>query len=142
MEKFNFTEIEDRFNQLGEDVSRFMNNIMKETRSGDGFKPETDVFIDEGNLIILIDLPGMSKKEIKLSVKNSTLTISGERKPESSEGFEIIKSERSFGRFSRAFSIPENVNSADIKASFSQGVLKIVIPENDSVESTEEIEIE
>ncbi len=142
MEKFNFTELEDRFSQLGEDVSRFVNNIIKETRTGDGFKPETDVFLDEGNLVILIDLPGMSKKEIKLSVKNSTLTISGERKPEISESFEIIKSERSFGRFSRAFSIPENVNSADIKASFSQGVLKIVIPKNDSVESTEEIEIE
>ncbi len=142
MEKFNFTELEDRFSQLGEDVSRFVNNIIKETRTGDGFKPQTDVFLDEGNLVILIDLPGMSKKEIKLSVKNSTLTISGERKPEISESFEIIKSERSFGRFSRAFSIPENVNSADIKASFSQGVLKIVIPKNDSVESTEEIEIE
>lgn len=142
MEKFNFTELEDRFSQLGEDVSRFVNNIIKETRSGDGFKPETDVFLDEGNLVILIDLPGMSKKEIKLSVKNSTLTISGERKPEISESFEIIKTERSFGRFSRAFSIPENVNSAEIKATFSQGVLKIVIPKNDSVESTEEIEIE
>lgn len=142
MEKFNFTELEDRFSQLGEDVSRFVNNIIKETRSGDGFKPETDVFLDEGNLIILIDLPGMSKKEIKLSLKNSTLTISGERKPITSESFEIIKTERSFGRFSRAFSIPENVNSAEIKATFSQGVLKIVIPKNDSVESTEEIEIE
>lgn len=142
MEKFNFTELEDRFSQLGEDVSRFVNNIIKETRSGDGFKPETDVFLDEGNLIILIDLPGMSKKEIKLSLKNSTLTISGERKPITSESFEIIKTERSFGRFSRAFSIPENVNSAEIKATFSQGVLKIVIPKYDSVESTEEIEIE
>jgi HSP20 family protein len=142
MEKFNLSDLEERFNQLGEDVSRFVSKIVKEPRSDDGFRPETDVFISDGNQIILIDLPGMSKSEIRLSVKNSTLIVSGERKPEMSENYEWIRTERSFGRFSRSFSISENVNSADIKASFRQGVLKIVIPKNDSVQSSEEIEIE
>ena len=76
-----------------------------------------------------VDLPGVKKEDINIDVKENVLTISGERhsKEETKEeGY--YKVESSFGKFQRSFTLPENTDIEDIKASTADGVLEVVIP--------------
>jgi HSP20 family protein len=78
-----------------------------------------------------LDLPGVEKKDVEVSVSNGFLTISGERKNISSEG--RIWQETSFGTFKRTFELTEAVVEDKIKAQFKNGVLKISLPKAEEI---------
>lgn len=78
--------------------------------------------------VLSAELPGFDKGDIKLDVTDDTMTISASRKSESEEeGRGFLRRERTYGAFSRSFNI-SNVHAEDIKASYKNGVLRVVMP--------------
>jgi len=97
-------------------------------------QPLLDVYETDSTIVASLDLPGVEKKDVEVSVSNGFLTISGERKNisgESSEGG--IWQETSFGTFKRTFELTEAVVEDKIKAQFKDGVLKISLPKAEEV---------
>ncbi|MCU0609606.1 MAG: Hsp20/alpha crystallin family protein [Chitinispirillaceae bacterium] len=88
--------------------------------------PKVDITESDKGYQITADLPGLKKEEIKVSVEENTLTISGEKKREVEKKTDrYFHFERSFGSFSRSFTLPANVDSKNIEARYSNGVLEL-----------------
>ena len=94
-------------------------------------QPLLDVYETDSTIVASLDLPGVEKKDVDVSVSNGFLTISGERKNISGEGG--IWQETSFGTFKRTFELTEAVVEDKIKAQFKNGVLKISLPKAEEV---------
>ncbi len=94
------------------------------------FTPRVDVTDDEKTITFHAELPGIPKENVKITVSDGrTLTIRGEKKREDKqEGKNYMRVERSYGSFARSFSLPENLNTDQISASFENGVLSVAIP--------------
>jgi HSP20 family protein len=91
--------------------------------------PEIDVFEKDDRLITKIDLPGMTKQDIRVEVTDGHLVISGERKTEAEEqGDRYYHCERVSGSFSRAVPLPDGVKFEDVAATFCDGVLEVSVP--------------
>ena len=116
----------------------FHENWEKSLNTMTNWKPEID--IEESNNIFLIkaDIPGVSKKDIKLSITGDQLTISGERKEriEDSNDYYHYR-ERSIGKFKRSFNLPESVNRDKIHARFKNGILSIELEKHEELEPKE-----
>jgi HSP20 family protein len=91
--------------------------------------PKVDIVENDAGYTIAADLPGLSKEEVKVAVDNGVLTISGEKKRETEkkEKGSYYHFERSYGTFSRGFSLPDHVDTKDIEARFANGVLTIAL---------------
>lgn len=97
--------------------------------AGGFWNPAVDVFETDEAVVINAELPGLSKENIEIDVKNRLLTVKGERSQENETREDhYYRKERRFGRFKRTFSLPEGVEPDQIKAEFKDGVLKIRIP--------------
>jgi HSP20 family protein len=96
------------------------------------WSPAVDIFETEGEIVVKAELPGMERKDITLNLENNVLTLKGERRFEKEtreENYHRI--ERSYGGFSRAFSIPAIVDEEKIRADYKDGVLKIALPKKE-----------
>ncbi len=90
------------------------------------FTPAVDIYEDEQSYTLKLDVAGIDEKDIDLKLENDTLTISGERKFESDEKTENYRRvERRYGRFGRAFTLPQSVDGEAVTAVYDKGVLKI-----------------
>ena len=90
------------------------------------FTPAVDVYEDEHSLVLKLEVPGMNEEDLKVSLENNTLTISGERKFEKEEKEENFhRIERRYGTFYRSFTLPSTVDSEHINASYEAGILKL-----------------
>ena len=119
-----FDDVEKMINQaLGHSI------LNKEITSH--VQPLLDVYETDNTIVASLDLPGVEKKDVEVSVSNGFLTISGERKNISSEG--RIWQETSFGTFKRTFELTKAVVEDKIKAQFKNGVLKISLPKAEEV---------
>jgi HSP20 family protein len=95
------------------------------------WSPPVDIVEDEKEYLVKADLPEMKKDEIKINVENGMLSISGERKSEKEEKNKTFHHlERSYGRFERAFTVPEDADASKISAEFKEGVLKVRLPKS------------
>ena len=94
-------------------------------------QPLLDVYETGNTIVASLDLPGVEKKDVEVSVSNGFLTISGERKNISGEGG--IWQETSFGIFKRTFELTETVVEDKITAQFKNGILKISLPKAEEV---------
>jgi len=91
--------------------------------------PSVDVFEKEGSLIVKADVPGMSAKDIEVSVTEEGITISGERSEEKEvKEKDYHRSERSYGRFLRQLPLPAGADRDKAEAEFKDGVLQITFP--------------
>ena len=91
--------------------------------------PQIDVFERGNRLITKVDLPGMTKDDIKVEVTDGFLTISGERKRETEEKKEdFYRCEREYGSFYRNVPLPESVKADEVQAAFANGVLEVSVP--------------
>jgi HSP20 family protein len=91
--------------------------------------PAIDVEEKDGGYLVKADLPGLKKDDIHIELRNSVLTLRGERRDEHEEnkaGF--YKVERTFGSFERSLRVPEGVTEKDIHAKYTDGVLELKIP--------------
>jgi HSP20 family protein len=96
------------------------------------FAPSIDISETDKQYVIDVEVPGLDKKDIELNVDNNTLTISGERKFEHKEEEKHYhRVESSYGSFSRSFSLPDNVNSESIQATYNNGILNITIDKSE-----------
>jgi HSP20 family protein len=102
------------------------------------WSPSVDISENDDNIVVNAEIPGMNKEDINVSVRDDTLTIKGEKKrerEEEEENYHVV--ERSYGRFQRSFTLPDNVKSDDIKANYKDGVLNITIPKTEEAKSKE-----
>lgn len=98
------------------------------------FSPAVDVREDTNEIDVDFELPGINPDDVDVSVENGVLTVSGEKRTESTEGQEeggrYHYMERSYGSFVRSFTLPQGVNEDQIKADFHNGVLTVRIPKS------------
>lgn len=92
------------------------------------WRPNVDIRETDTGFLIGIDVPAVDPKDIQVSVKDRILTVSGERKHQSEhKDAKVHRIERSYGRFSRSFVLPENANPESIEAASKDGVLHLTI---------------
>jgi HSP20 family protein len=97
-----------------------------------GWAPALDLYEDTDNLIVKAELPGLKKEDIEISLHDGALAISGERKQEAAGNKgETYRSERYYGRFHRAVSLPKPVAGDKVKANFTNGVLTVTLPKTE-----------
>ena len=107
----------------------FSNADCKSERKGDRV-PSTDISEDENNFYLSLDLPGVKKEDLKINFNDGKLKVSAERKSEKAEKT-FHQRERSFGNFSRSFTLPEKIEEEKIIADFKDGELLITIPKSE-----------
>jgi HSP20 family protein len=122
------TEMQDRMGRLMGDfyARRGADDLM---RRG-AWVPPVDIY-DGGNgeLVIKAELPDMKREDIQLTVENSTLTISGEKKMDETVREENChRVERAYGQFARSFSLPPTVDTSKVTADYKAGVLSVRLP--------------
>src|SRR5438067_13129193 len=115
-----------------------MNRLFRESYSTEGpeealtttsFAPPVDIYEDEHNITLKIEVPGIDEKDIDIRVENNLLTVHGERKIEKEEKEENYRRvERQYGSFTRTFTLPNTVNTENVQANYDKGVLKITLP--------------
>jgi len=106
--------------------------------AGSGWEPDVDIVEDKDMVSVKVDLPGIEKDDIKVSVEENILTIKGERKSEKEEQDKNYhRVERIYGSFCRSFSLPSMVDSQSIKANYKNGVLSIDLPKAEEVKPKE-----
>lgn len=97
--------------------------------------PATDIVEEPDRFVLRADLPGVSAESIDVSMENGVLSLSGERKPETSPETDGLKRlERMSGRFYRRFSLPDTADSESISARSTNGILEISIPKHSKIQ--------
>jgi HSP20 family protein len=122
-EPFNgFTKFHSLVNDLFEDS-------FNRSEGGGRWNPAMDILESKDEYIIRAELAGFKKDDINVELKDGTLTVSGERKPEElPEGVQYRSAERVNGQFVRSVILPQTVNQDGIQASYKDGVLEIHVP--------------
>ena len=121
----------DRFAALRDEMDRLFDGsfgpVFRTPGSFSRWAPALDVYQDKDQFTVVAELPGLKKEDIELSLQNGVLTISGERKQEkkSEEGY---RNERFFGRFQRSVTLATSVDGDKVKATYQDGILKVVLP--------------
>lgn len=93
------------------------------------WSPQVDISEDDKEYMVKADLPEIKKEDVKVTVENGVLSISGERKSEKEETKKKFhRVERSFGTFLRTFTLPDDADSTKVAAEFKEGVLKVHLP--------------
>ena len=119
-----FTTLQDRMNRLFRDS--FGPEGREESLTTSSFAPPVDVYEDEHNVTLKIEVPGIDEKDIDVRIENNTLTVHGERsfeKEEKEENYRRV--ERQYGSFTRSFTLPNTVDHDNVQANYEKGVLKI-----------------
>src|SRR5439155_4248421 len=93
-----------------------------------GWTPALNLYQNNDNVIAVVELPGMRKEDIEISLHDGTLTISGERKSESSNGEKAERSERYTGKFRRSITLPARVDPNKVSATYRDGILTVTLP--------------
>ena len=93
------------------------------------WSPEVDISEDDHGYLLKADLPEMKKDDVRVTVEDGVLSVSGERKTEKEDHRKKFhRIERSFGTFRRSFTLPEDADSTKVTAEFRDGVLKVHLP--------------
>ena len=122
-----FSNMQDRMNR--------MNRLFRESYSPEGpeealtttsYAPPVDIYEDEHNITLKLEVPGIDEKDIDVRIENNTLTVHGERKIEKEEKEENFRRvERQYGSFTRSFTLPSSVDPVQVSAHYDKGILKI-----------------
>jgi HSP20 family protein len=132
----------DPFKEMEELQDRFAKMFgLTPARHGDGGRelmtttewlPSVDIIEDEKEYLVKADLPEVNKEDVKVTVEDDVLTITGERKFEKEEkGKKYHRIERSYGNFLRSFTLPAAADGSKVTAEFKEGVLKLHLPKSE-----------
>lgn len=120
---------------IGSDLDRFFENFFRGDNFGDSallqnlWTPLSDIIEQENEYIVKLELPGVKKDEVKITLEDNVLTVSGEKKLESeTNGKNHYRAERQYGAFKRSFPLPMKVQTDKIDASYENGILSILLP--------------
>src|ERR1700727_808599 len=106
--------------------------LLSQPRAGPPWSPAVDIFETGNELVLKADVPEVALHDIDVHVEKETLTLSGERKfasEDNSKGFHRI--ERSYGQFTRSFSVPTTVDAEKVSAEYHSGVLTVKLPKKE-----------
>jgi len=122
-----FSTLQDRMNRLFRES--YGPEGREESLTSTTFAPPVDVYEDEHNVSLKIEVPGIDEKDIDLRIENNVLTVHGERKLEKEEKEENFRRvERQYGSFTRTFTLPNTVDSEKVSANYEKGILKVTLP--------------
>jgi HSP20 family protein len=108
----------------------------REEMTHGAWAPSVDIFEDKDRLILEAELPGMNREDFEISVENNVITLSGERKFEKkTEGDNYHRIERSYGSFTRSFTLPQTVTADGATADFENGVLRVALPKREETKA-------
>jgi HSP20 family protein len=117
---------------LTDELNRLFIAPLSRTNGSSCWTPAFDVYEEKDNFVVKAELPGMKKEEINVSLHDGDLIISGERKSETkSEGTEVYRAERYFGKFQRVISLPATVATNSVKAEYKDGILTVTLPKSE-----------
>jgi HSP20 family protein len=117
--------LQDRVNRLFHESFRGSEGS-DESLATSSFAPAVDVYEDEHNTTLKIEVPGIDEKDIDVRIENNVLTVHGERKFEKEEKEENYRRiERQYGSFTRTFTLPNTVDTESVSANYEKGVLKV-----------------
>jgi len=124
------------------DINRLMNDMRTVRRSHNGLRdwmPRVDVEERDNEFEVSMDIPGVDKKDVTVSLEDKVLTIKGERKVERNEEEEgkYHCTERRYGSFKRSFTLPSSIDSSKIHARHENGVLSITVPKAEEARERE-----
>jgi len=123
----------DRWSNLRDELNSFFempfwSSLGRASQLFTGWSPALDLYESGDNLIAVIELPGMRKEDIDISLHDGTLTISGERRRESTGGEKAQRTERYVGTFRRSIALPTRVDAGKVSASYQDGILEVALP--------------
>jgi len=123
-----------------DELNRMFDSFFENNSSEDGsmLMPPTDMLEDNDKYIVTVELPGMNKDQVKITVKDDVLTISGSKNRQSeSKSDRLHRVERSFGSFCRTLTLPSKVVSSKISADLKDGILKVTLPKAEESKARE-----
>jgi HSP20 family protein len=133
--------------ELQDEMGRFLSTLPAGRNGGDFgwrriFEPDIEIKEENDHFLVRADLPGIRREDLDLTVTGNLLTLKGERKGETeSKGKNYAYSERFYGAFSRTLELPTEVDANQVKATYRDGVLELVLPKTEN-EKPKQIKVE
>jgi HSP20 family protein len=125
--------LQERMNRLFDESYRGGRGTAEDEWSlGGSWAPAVDIYEHEGNIVLTAELPGVDPKDVDIRLENNVLTLRGERKWSKDVDRENYhRVERSYGSFTRSFTLPNVVDTEKIKADFKDGMLRLTLPKRE-----------
>ncbi|HEX8634460.1 MAG TPA: Hsp20/alpha crystallin family protein [Pyrinomonadaceae bacterium] len=128
---------------LQDEVNRlFSSNLLSSRSFGDegiargAWAPTVDIYENKDQIVLEAELPGMNREDFELSIENNVLTLRGERRFEKrDESDNYHRVERSYGSFTRSFTLPQTVSPENVAAEYRNGVLRVVMQKREEVKA-------
>lgn len=125
-----------RLTDLRDEIDRLFDSPLAElartSQILSGWTPALDLYEGKENFVVKVELPGMKREDIEVSLHEGSLSLSGERKSdEKYADAEVYRTERFFGRFQRTVTLPTPVAAEKVKAAYKDGVLTITLPKTE-----------
>jgi len=106
----------------------FLTGTSRQAQLFNGWTPALDLYQNTDNVVAIVELPGMRKEDIEISLHDGMLTIGGERKEQTDEGQSATRTERSTGKFRRSITLPTRVDANKVNATYKDGLLTVTLP--------------
>jgi HSP20 family protein len=106
----------------------FLTSGARQAQLFSGWTPALDLYQNNDNVVAVVELPGMRKEDIEISLHDGMLTIGGERMAETGEGDTAARTERFSGKFRRSITLPTRVDANKVNATYKDGILTITLP--------------
>lgn len=131
-----FREIRSVNNELNRLFSGFPTLSGREELIRGAWNPSVNIYDDKDHLVLEAELPGLTKNDFEITVENNVLTLKGERKFEGeSTGENFHRIERSYGSFTRQFTLPTTVTSEGASADLENGILRVSLPKREDTKA-------
>ena len=124
--------LRERMNRLFEESARGLGRGQEEDWVMGAWAPAVDIYEKGTDVVLKAELPGLDPKDVDIRIENNVLTLKGERKIEDEikqENYHRV--ERSYGSFTRSFTLPSTVDTTNVKADYKDGVLRITLPKRE-----------
>jgi HSP20 family protein len=126
---------------LQEEVNRLFSTNLTRTFGDEGlgrgaWSPSVDIYENKEQIVLEAELPGMKQEDFDLSIENNVITLRGERRLEKTEESDTYhRVERSYGAFTRSFTLPQTVSAEGASAEYSNGVLRVALPKREEAKA-------
>ena len=126
---------------LQEEVNRLFSTNLTRAFGDEGigrgaWAPSVDIYENKDQIVLEAELPGMKQEEFDLSIENNVITLRGERKFEKTDETDNYhRVERSYGSFTRSFTLPQTVSAEGATAEYSNGVLRVTLPKREETKA-------
>lgn len=126
---------------LQEEVNRLFSTNLTRAFGDEGigrgaWSPSVDIYENKDQIVLEAELPGMKQEDFDLTIENNVITIRGERRFEKVDDADNYhRVERSYGSFTRSFTLPQTVSGEGAQAEYSNGVLRVTLPKREEAKS-------